>query len=112
MLKQRFEFAATAARADRATDLRCGELVGRTLYQASAALAQLSAEPAARALGAEAELLAVTDVDAAVLALGALGQAQAALQRALADVRMGHAISAAIIRAADALPDAVPEAAA
>jgi hypothetical protein len=112
MLKQRFEFAAAAPWGDRASDLRCGALVGRTLYQAAAVLAQLARGPAATALNAEAELLAVTDLDAAVQALGALGEAQAALQQALSDVRIGQAISAAIIRAADALPDDISEAAA
>ncbi|HEX3918964.1 MAG TPA: hypothetical protein VHW60_16625 [Caulobacteraceae bacterium] len=103
--------AANDSAAERTMDLRCSALIGRTIFQASATLAQMSREPALLALEGEAEHLTVMDFAAAERALGSLLLLQGVLEGALADARMSRIVGAALVRAADTLPgDSEPSA--
>jgi hypothetical protein len=104
MLNQRLTDAEATPRGDRTDGLRYAGLMVRTILQASSSLAMVDCDISVTAFDAEAEHFAVTDLEAAARALYAFGEMRRRLAGAIADARATHHLSAAIVRAAEALP--------
>ncbi|HEY3798004.1 MAG TPA: hypothetical protein VGL58_06580 [Caulobacteraceae bacterium] len=109
MLNQRLIYAPEAnqggaPQGGRSSDPKFAALMVRTILQAASSLKSVSCETAATAADAETEHLAVTNLEAAELALYTLSELRRRLARSIEDVRATHGLSLALIRAADKLP--------
>jgi len=77
----------------------------RTLLLAATMLPSASPSRVAAAMGDETERLVQLDPQAAERALSTLRQMRERLERALSETRIADVLSAALVRAADALPE-------